>query len=177
MIVRTCEQKDFEAVCDIYNYYVENTIITFEEEPVTQQAMADRITAAMQSFPWLVCEVDDGITGYAYATRWHGRSAYRYSVEVTVYVRYGEGAKGYGQALYGKLLRLLAGRYHALVAGISLPNEGSVRLHEKFGFRKVAHFSEVGRKFGRWIDVGYWQKIAQDEPDVPARTRDAPREA
>lgn len=159
MIVRACEQRDVDSICDIYNYYIENTIITFEEVPVTQREIADRISACTQSLPWLVCETGDTIVGYAYATRWHGRSAYRYSVEVTVYVRHGEDGKGYGQALYTKLLQLLAGKYHAIVAGISLPNESSVRLHEKFGFRKVAHFSEVGRKFDRWVDVGYWQKV------------------
>lgn len=164
MIVRACEQRDVDAICEIYNYYIENTIITFEEAPVTRREMAGRISACMRDFPWLVCESDSRVAGYAYATRWHGRVGYRYSVEVTVYVRRGESGKGYGQALYAKLLQLLAGKYHAIVAGISLPNEGSVRLHEKFGFRKVAHFSEVGRKFDRWVDVGYWQKVLDDGP-------------
>lgn len=168
MIVRACEQRDVDGICDIYNYYVENTIITFEEVPVTQGEMADRISAGMRNFPWLVCDAGDRVVGYAYAGRWHGRSAYRYSAEVTVYVRHGEGGKGYGQALYANLLKSLAGKYHAIVAGISLPNEGSVRLHEKFGFRKVAHFSEVGRKFDRWVDVGYWQKLVQGEPSLPS---------
>lgn len=168
MIVRACEQRDVGTICDIYNYYVENTIITFEEVPVTAREMAGRISACMQNLPWLVCEADDQVVGYAYASRWHGRSAYRHSVEVTVYVRHGKGGRGYGRALYAELLQLLAGDYHVIVAGISLPNEGSVRLHEKFGFRKVAHFSEVGRKFDRWVDVGYWQKIVQDEQSAQA---------
>lgn len=153
-----CEPGDVPAICDIYNHYVDTSIITLEEAPVSVDEMTSRVTSCMQSFPWLVCEAGDRIVGYAYANRWHGRSGYRYSVEVTVYVRQGEGRKGYGQALYAELFRMLAGRYHAVVAGVSLPNEGSVRLHEKFGFRKVAHFPEVGRKFDRWVDVGYWQK-------------------
>lgn len=167
MIVRACEHKDVDTICDIYNYYVKNSIITFEEAPVTSMEMAARIAACTPTLPWLVCEVGDQVVGYAYATRWHNRAAYRHSAEVTVYVRNGEGGRGFGQALYENLLRLLEGRYHALVAGISLPNEGSVRLHEKFGFRKVAHFSEVGRKFDRWIDVGYWQRVADDETIPP----------
>ena len=170
MIVRACEHRDIGAICDIYNYYVENTIITFEEARVTPTEMAARIAACTSELPWLVCEADDQVVGYAYATRWHGRSAYRFSAEVTVYIRNGEGGKGFGQALYEKLLQVLAGRYHVIVAGISLPNEGSVRLHEKFGFRKVAHFSEVGRKFDRWVDVGYWQKIVDGERIPPAGT-------
>lgn len=154
-------------MCEIYNYYVRNTIVTFEEVPVPLPEMAARVAACTEHFPWLVCQVDDAIVGYAYANRWHGRSAYRYSVEVTVYVKHGEGGKGYGGALYARLLEMLAGSYHAIVAGISLPNEGSVRLHEKFGFQKVAHFREVGRKFDRWIDVGYWQKVpGMDERDI-----------
>lgn len=169
MIVRACEQRDVNAICDIYNYYVENTIITFEEAPVTPREMTDRISACTENFPWLVCEVDDRVVGYAYASLWHGRSAYRHSAEVTVYVRHGDGNKGYGQALYTRLLQLLSGKYHAIVAVISLPNEGSVRLHEKFGFCKVAHFSEVGRKFDRWVDVGYWQKVDHERSNVPAK--------
>jgi phosphinothricin acetyltransferase len=167
MIVRACEHGDVDTICDIYNYYVENTIVTFEEVPVTSTEMAARIAACTRNLPWLVCEAGDQVVGYAYATRWHNRSAYRSCVEVTAYVKNGEGRKGFGQALYEKLLQLLAGKYHAIVAGISLPNEGSVRLHEKFGFRKVAHFSEVGRKFDQWVDVGYWQKIADGETIPP----------
>ena len=162
MKIRACVREDVGAICAIYNHYVDNSIITFEEAPVSTGEMTDRIRSCTQTNPWLVCEVDDQVVGYAYASKWHGRSAYRYSAEVTVYVRHDRHGHGYGRALYAGLLELLAGKYHAIIAGISLPNEGSVRLHEKFGFRKVAHFSEVGRKFDRWVDVGYWQKILDE---------------
>lgn len=159
MNIRPCQQQDVRSICDIYNHYVDNSIATFEEVHVTEQEMQRRISAGMESFPWLVCVVDDQVVGYAYASKWQGRSAYRYSAEVTVYVRHGEARRGYGRGLYAELLDRLAGTYHAIIAGISLPNESSARLHETFGFEKVAHLREVGRKFGRWIDVGYWQKL------------------
>ena len=98
------------------------------------------------------------LAGYAYATKWRVRHAYRYSVETSVYVGAGHGRKGYGSALYGELLRRLrTSGCHLAIAGIAQPNEASVALHERMGFRKVAHFGEVGFKFGRWLDVGYWE--------------------
>lgn len=159
MEIRACEKKDINCICDIYNYYIKYTVITFEESLVSREDMAHRVSTYMQHFPWLVCEVDGEVVGYAYATKWQARSAYKNSVEVTVYVKHGKIGQGYGQGLYKKLLQSLSGNCHAIIAGIALPNEDSIRLHEKFGFEKVAHFKEVGQKFGRWIDVGYWQKV------------------
>jgi phosphinothricin acetyltransferase len=162
MKIRSCERKDIESICDIYNYYIEHTVITFEEAPLFHQDMASRIASYRPRFPWLVCEVNSEVVGYAYGTKWQQRSAYKNSVEVTVYLRYGKSGNGYGQRLYKELLQSLSGHCHTLVAGIALPNEASIKLHEKFGFEKVAHFKEVGQKLGRWIDVGYWQKIMQN---------------
>ncbi len=105
---------------------------------------------------------DDGgaVVGWAYATAWKARSAYRFSVETTVYVAASHQGRGIGAALYGALLGDLRGReLHSAVGGIALPNPASVALHEKLGFKKIAHFAEVGRKFDRWVDVGYWQLI------------------
>lgn len=160
MNIRPCHRNDWPRVCEIYNYYIENTIITFEEEALSVDALGARVSAYTQSYPWLVCVVEGAVVGYAYANPWHARSAYRHSVEITVYVRNTETGKGYGKALYQVLLKELAQlNCHVLVAGIALPNAPSVKLHEHFGFTQVAHFHEVGRKFGQWIDVGYWQKI------------------
>jgi phosphinothricin acetyltransferase len=159
MEIRSCEKKDIKSICSIYNYYIEYTVITFEEALVSHEDMAHRVAYYTQQFPWLVCEVNGDVVGYAYATKWQQRSAYKNSVEVTVYLRHGKSGQGYGQSLYKALLQSLSGNCHAIVAGIALPNAGSIRLHEKFGFEKVAHFKEVGQKLGRWIDVGYWQKI------------------
>jgi L-amino acid N-acyltransferase YncA len=160
MLIRPCTTADADAIADIYNYYVDNTVITFEEEAVSVAEMARRISNSTQTFPWLVCEANSQVVGYAYATKWRERSAYRYSVEVSVYVQAASTGHGYGKALYAELfMRLAAQGCHVLVGGIALPNAASVGLHEHFGFQKVAHFAAIGRKFERWIDVGYWQKV------------------
>jgi phosphinothricin acetyltransferase len=114
------------------------------------------VTAA--GLPWVVAELNGRVVGYAYASQWKGRCAYRFSVESSVYVDAKHTGQGIGSELYDALLgRLRGGKTHVVIGGIALPNEGSVALHERFGFRKVAHFNEVGFKFERWIDVGYWQ--------------------
>jgi phosphinothricin acetyltransferase len=108
--------------------------------------------------PWLVAEADGIFAGYAYASKWKGRCAYRFSVETTVYLAEQAQGRGIGTKLYRVLLAELRRRkFHVAVGGIALPNRASVRLHEKLGFRKTAHFKEIGYKFKKWIDVGYWQ--------------------
>ncbi|MEI6896717.1 MAG: N-acetyltransferase family protein, partial [Psychromonas sp.] len=98
--------------------------------------------------------------GYAYATNWASRSAFKNSVEITVYLHHQQGGNGYGRMLYDKLIPLLsAGGFHVAIAAISLPNQASIKLHEYLGFTQVAHFKEIGHKFERWIDVGHWQLI------------------
>lgn len=157
--IRPASPADAAAICAIYNHYVTATTITFEEDPVAGPDMAQRIVdVEAAGLPWLVAEAGGKVVGYAYATKWRVRPAYRYSVESTVYVDRTFVGQGAGRALYAVLLDELRRRgLHIVIGGIALPNEGSVGLHEALGFRKVAHFSEVGMKFGRWIDVGYWQ--------------------
>ena len=151
---------DAEAVASIYNHYVTNTIVTFEEEPVPVPDMARRMEqVAAASLAWLVAELDRRVIGYAYAGRWHTRAAYRFSTEVTVYLDHEHVGKGVGSQLYAALFPQLRARgVHAVLGGIALPNAASVALHERCGLEKVAHLREVGFKFGRWIDVGYWQR-------------------
>jgi phosphinothricin acetyltransferase len=120
--------------------------------------MAGRIRDVTAALPWLVYESEGGVLGYAYATKWRVRSAYRYSAETSVYVAPGQGGKGIGSALYKTLLEELRAReIHMVIGGIAQPNPASVALHERLGFEKVAHFKQVGRKFDRWIDMGYWE--------------------
>lgn len=165
MEIRPCTEQDLEAVCRIYNAYVETTVITFEETPVSVPEMSTRLAAYTAHFPWLVCVVEGEVLGYAYASRWKERSAYRQTAEVTIYLHPDSGGRGYGKALYTALLpRLQQLGYHVALACIALPNEASVGLHESFGFKKVAHFAEVGRKFERWLDVGYWQVTIGNQP-------------
>ena len=160
-MIRPARSADTGAIARIYNYYVLNTVITFEEQAVTPQTMAVRMhEISSDSLPWLVAEESDKIFGYAYASMWKDRSAYRFSVESTVYVDPAALGVGYGSQLYESLLaNLRQQKFHVVMGGIALPNQASIRLHEKFGFRKIAHFKEVGCKFSQWVDVGYWQLI------------------
>ena len=145
----------------IYNHYIRETVVTFETDPVTADDMTLRIREAQSdALPWLIAEVDGHVAGYAYASKWKGRCAYRYSVESTVYLDPKYTGRGLGSLLYVALIDAIRElKMHAVIGGISLPNEASVALHEKLGFRKVGTFGEVGHKFDRWIDVGYWQLI------------------
>ena len=157
--VRPALPGDAPQVAEIYNHYVKTSAITFEEEPVSATEMAGRIREIQSlSYPWLVAAAGEDILGFAYAGKWKVRAAYRHSSEITVYVRAGQERAGIGSALYRHLLPALKSvGVHTAIGGVALPNDASVRLHEKFGFEKCAHFREVGFKFNRWIDVAYWQ--------------------
>ena len=157
--IRPATAADAERICTIYNHYIATTTISFEEESVTAADMAQRIAdVAASKLPWLVMLDGDKLIGYAYATKWRVRAAYRFAVESTVYCDTDYAGKGAGTVLYKTLLDELRQRgLHLAIGGIAQPNEASVRLHERLGFKKVAHFEEVGLKFGRWVDVGYWQ--------------------
>ncbi|HET6906492.1 MAG TPA: arsinothricin resistance N-acetyltransferase ArsN1 family B [Rhodanobacteraceae bacterium] len=162
MLIRPILPADAERICEIYNHYVTKTIVTFEERPVTADEMRARIDAVADKFPWLVLERDGGIAGYAYAAPWKARIGYRFSVESSIYFAPEYVGHGFGSVLYGALLRALPPLgIQCVIGGAALPNPGSVALHEKLGFSKVAHFRRVGRKFDRWIDVGYWQLMLQ----------------
>jgi L-amino acid N-acyltransferase YncA len=161
VIVRSASAADAEAIARIYNYYIQNTVITFEEEPVSAQIMATRVAEVQGlSLPWLVAEVGNTLVGYAYASKWKVRSAYRYSVETTVYLEHGCEGRGIGSTLYSELLPILRERgIHLAIGGVALPNAVSAALHEKLGFEYVGTFRQVGFKHGRWVDVGYWQRV------------------
>ena len=134
LTIRPCLASDAQALARIYNYYIQHTVITFEEELVSAPVMASRVAEVQQiSLPWLVGEVDGALRGYAYATRWKARSAYRYAVET--------------------------GGMHVAIGGAALPNAASVALHLRLGFEQVATFRQVGFKHERWVDVAYWQKV------------------
>ena len=160
MDIRPVKFADTEQIKEIYNFYVLNTHHTFETEPVTSEEMQKRIGEIISNYPYLVVEENGEILAYAYAAQYKSRCAYKSSIEVSIYVKNGIRGKGFGTKLYEKLFEQLEKTdVHAIIAGIALPNDASVRLHEKFGFEKVAHFREVGFKFYKWIDVGYWELI------------------
>ena len=157
-MIRKVSIKDAEEICGIYNYYILNTIVTFEDGALSKREMEKRIQQITSNYPWIVYVEDKRILGYAYATMWKTRSSYKNTVEVTFYVNHDFTGKGIGSILCkGLLVKLKKKGYHSVIGGIALPNEASVALHEKFGFKKVAHFHEVGHKFEKWIDVGYWE--------------------
>lgn len=159
-MIRPALAQDAERIASIYNHYVEHTFVTFEEEPVATEEMAERIARITASYPWLVFEREAEVCGYAYATRWRERASYRLSAESTIYIAADRTGQGLGTVLYRSLIdRLCEAGLHCVMGGIALPNPASVCLHEKLGFQKVAELKEVGRKFDEWIDVGYWQLV------------------
>jgi L-amino acid N-acyltransferase YncA len=157
-MIRESTNSDARMIAEIYNYYIINTTISFELDPITPDEIVHRMEKYKEIGPYLVSEENGEIIGYTYVSRFRERKAYEHSIESTIYLKDGFGGKGLGSKLYSELLSKVSQEYHMITAGIALPNDASVRLHEKCGFKKVGHFSEVGRKFGRWIDVGFWQK-------------------
>jgi L-amino acid N-acyltransferase YncA len=158
-VIRNVKKEDAGDIARIYNPYILNSVITFEEIPVSVEIIAGRIEAEIAaSYPYLVLEVAQKVVGYAYAGVWRTRTAYRRTVESTVYLEQGLIGKGYGSLLYKALIEELRKKeFHVVLGGITLPNPASVALHEKMGFKKVAQYYEVGYKFGCWLDVGFWQ--------------------
>lgn len=157
--IRPARDSDADAIARIYNHYIANTWVTFETDAVSAQEMAQRIGETRSAgLPWLVTATSDDVAGFAYASRWKGRCAYRFSVESTIYLAPEHTGKGLGTPLYEALIDAVrALSMHSMIGGIALPNDASIGLHEKLGFKKIGHFSEVGYKFDEWIDVGYWQ--------------------
>lgn len=161
ILIRPARLEDSSAIAQLYNPYIRDTIITFEEAEITPQDIQQRMQAVNEAgLFWWVAEHRGELTGYAYATAWRPRHSYRFSVEVTAYVSPTYQGKGVGSQLYRDLLPALKEKgIHSAMGGIALPNKASIALHERFGFKKVAHFEAVGFKFDRWIDVGYWQLV------------------
>jgi len=160
LLVREALADDGAAIALVYNHYVETTSISMEMEAVGSADMQARIAAVQAAgLPWLVLLDAGKLAGYAYASPWRARPGYRHAVETSVYLAPGRRGRGHGVHLYRALLARLEGRCHSVIGGIALPNPASVALHERLGFRQVACFSEVGHKFGQWIDVGYWELL------------------
>ncbi len=159
-MIRNVTTSDAPEISAIYNHYVKNTIVTFEENPVSVEEMQTRIAEISKDYPWVVYVHGGKVVGYAYASRWKSRCSYQYSVECTVYLEKSMTGQGIGKTLFETLLKEIAARgMHSAIGGVALPNPASVGLLEKFGFEKIGHFEEVGRKFDQWIDVGYWELI------------------
>lgn len=158
MAIRIATADDGAAVAAIYAPYVLETAISFEETPPSGQEMAARIASTLRTHPFFVFEAQGRVLGYAYGGAHVARAAYRWSANVSVYVAGDAHRRGIGRTLYERLLATLRRQgFHSLFAGIALPNEKSVGLHEALGFAHLGTYREVGFKFGRWHDVGWWR--------------------
>jgi L-amino acid N-acyltransferase YncA len=164
--IREVTLEDAEAIADIYNHYIKETTITFELKELSVEEMAQRIERISHQFPYLVATHGNKILGYAYANTWKTREAYKQTVETSVYLHPQEQGRGLGTALYAALLKeLKESNFQLAIGGITLPNETSIRLHEKLGFQYIGKFSKVGYKFNKWLDVGYWECRIQEVSD------------
>lgn len=158
-MIRTAKLSDAQSLVDIYNEYIKDTVITFELETITAEEMAKRMAQIIPSGMYIVYEESGEILGYAYASSWRSRIAYKNSLETTVYLCDKAKGRGIGTKLYEALLETMRNnKIHVAIGCITLPNPASVGLHEKLGFEKVGIFHEVGYKFNQWLDVGFWQK-------------------
>jgi phosphinothricin acetyltransferase len=170
--LRLASEADAEALLAIYAPYVRETSISFESEPPSPEEFRGRIRTNLAVAPWLVCEVDGELLGYAYAGKFHVRAAYQWTVETTVYVHRDHLRRRIGQGLYAALLDgLRAQGFRTAVGIIALPNPGSVGLHERFGFRRTGVVQAAGFKHGRWHDVGWWVLPLADYGPAPAAPR------
>ena len=159
MLIRDAEADHDAAACAaIYAPYVRDTVISLEERAPTPADFVQRIARVTPTHPWLVAEDGDEIVGYAYGARHRERASYRWAVDVAVYVAAGQHRRGIGRALYQTLFGLLAEQgYRIACAGVTLPNDASVGLHEALGFEPVGVYRNIGFKHGAWHDVGWWQ--------------------
>jgi L-amino acid N-acyltransferase YncA len=167
--IRLAGPDDAPMIHSIYVPFVVNTPISFELVPPTEQEMRQRIEQTLQTHPWLVCEEQGEILGYAYASQHRTRQAYQWSVDVSAYVHERWRGKGIGKALYTTLFAVLRLQgFYNVYAGIALPNPASVALHEAMGMQQVGIYQQVGYKLGVWHDVGWWQETLQQHTSEPA---------
>jgi phosphinothricin acetyltransferase len=166
--IRFAGPDDAAGIVAVYGPYCDGTVISFELAAPTVAQMRERIKRITRQFPWLVCEIDGEVAGYVYACPHRERAAYRWAVDVAVYIAPQHHRRGIGHALYSVLFQILRAQgYFKAYAGVTLPNPGSVGLHEAVGFTPLAVYPGVGYKFGKWLDVGWWQLELQPLTEKP----------
>jgi L-amino acid N-acyltransferase YncA len=166
--IRFARPEDAADIVAIYGPYCDGSVISFELAAPTVNQMRERIERITQQFPWLVCEIDGDVAGYVYACSHRERAAYRWAVDVAVYIAPKHHRRGIGHALYSVLFYMLREQgYVKAYAGVTLPNPGSVGLHEAVGFRPLATYRGVGFKFGKWLDVGWWELDLRPQSEKP----------
>jgi len=178
--LRLATPADANGILAIYAPYIVNTSFTFETEVPSTEEFAERIKMYLINWPWLVCEIDGKIAGYAYASRYRERVAYQWSVECSVYIHDDFQQAGIGKVLYTALFEILKRQgFRNVYAVINLPNEKSVVFHERLGFVHFATYEQVGYKLGKWKNVGWWRLVVNefgDEPAAPIRFIDMRKE-
>lgn len=168
-VLRLATSEDAKGILDIYAPYIETTSFTFETEAPSVEEFAERIRNYLLNWPWLVCEIDGKIAGYAYATKHRERTAYQWCTESSVYIHEDYQRAGIAKALYIALFEILKKQgFRNIYAVINLPNDKSVILHEKLGFTHFATYEKVGYKLGKWKDVGWWKLSINEFADEPA---------
>lgn len=178
MTLRAATSQDAAAIASLYAPYVAGSTVSFETEPPSAEAMRSRIQEGARLYPWIVAEAESGaLLGYAYASAFRQRPAYRFSVETSVYLAPDAQRQGIGSRLYRSLLATLEGQgFTQAIAAITLPNRASLRLHERLGFAQSGVYSKVGYKLGEWRDVALWQRplaLTTNPPDEPRMLADA----
>jgi phosphinothricin acetyltransferase len=167
--LRLAKKSDTASILNIYAPYINETSFTFETEVPSADDFANRIQSYLQNWPWLVCEIDGIIVGYAYASKYRERTGYQWCVECSVYVHDGFQRRGVAKALYTALIGILKLQgFRNLYAVINTPNDRSVAFHEQMGFTFFANYENVGYKLGRWKTVGWWQLQLNDYTTEPA---------
>ena len=157
-MIRPVHINDAQALLDIYNYYVMHTVVTFDIEPLSLEAFQNKLKTINAIYPFIVFEDKNTILGYAYASKFRPKPAYDYVVESTVYVKHDCQGKQIGTQLYAELIeQLRQAHYHTVLGVLTIPNDPSIKLHERFGFQKVAELKEIGLKFDVWQTIGIWQ--------------------
>ena len=170
--IRMATPEDAGAIADIYMLYVRDTAISFETVPPSAKEMRSRLTTTLAQLPWLVITDRERVKGYAYASPHRARDAYRWCIDVSLYLDRSLHRRGHGRRIYTALLNLLGAQgYINAYAAIALPNPASVGLHEAMGFTAVGVFHRVGFKNGTWWDVGWWHRLLADLPSRPKQPR------
>jgi L-amino acid N-acyltransferase YncA len=171
--IRLATESDAASILDIYSPYIEKTSFTFETEVPSPDEFKKRISSYLQNWPWLVCEIDGKVAGYAYGSRYRERTGYQWCAECSVYVHDDYQKRGVAKSLYTALIEILKLQgFRNLYAVINTPNDRSVIFHESMGFKFFAMYENVGYKLGRWKNVGWWELQLNDytlEPEPPKK--------
>jgi phosphinothricin acetyltransferase len=171
--LRIATPDDAPGICAIYAPYCTSTVVSFEVAAPSEHEMRARIERLLPKYPWLVAVADGAVAGYVYASQHRERAGYRWVADVAIYIAPSHQRTGLGRALYTALFPIFrAQNYSKAIAGITLPNAGSVGLHEAVGFRPIGVFPKIGYKLGNWLDVGWWQLDLAPEPEHPPEPLD-----